>query len=210
MDLLDSSRRLVGTYSGGMIRRLEIATALLIEPEVLFLDEPTVGLDPAARKNVWDKLKTLNKELGVTIVFNSHYMDEVEMYADRLVMLNRGKVVAQGTVDELRKSVGGEVVELTVDDADRAVRVINEMNGLGINDVNTESDRNIVRIIVDNAEEALPIIITSLKDTGVRIIKVSMSRPTLDDAFLKYAGGKIMEEGGLHEARIVRTMIKRG
>ncbi|KUO86024.1 MAG: ABC transporter [Caldivirga sp. CIS_19] len=210
MDLLDSSRRLVGTYSGGMIRRLEIATALLIEPEVLFLDEPTVGLDPAARKNVWDKLKTLKKELGVTIVFNSHYMDEVEMYADRLVMLNRGKVVAQGTVDELRKSVGGEVVELTVDDADRAVHVINEMNGLRINDVNTESDRNIVRIIVDNAEEALPIIITSLKDTGVRIIKVSMSRPTLDDAFLKYAGGKIMEEGGLHEARIVRTMIKRG
>lgn len=159
---------------------------------------------------MWDKLKTLNKELGVTIVFNSHYMDEVEMYADRLVMLNRGKVVAQGTVDELRKSVGGEVVELTVDDADRAVRVINEMNGLGINDVNTESDRNIVRIIVDNAEEALPIIITSLKDAGVRIIKVSMSRPTLDDAFLKYAGGKIMEESGLRETRIVRTMIKRG
>ena len=146
----------------------------------------------------------------MTIVFNSHYMDEVEMYADRLVMLNRGRVVAQGTVDELRRSVGGGVVELVVDDVGRAVRVINGVGGLGIRDVNIDGGRSIVRIIVDNAEEALPMIITALKDAGVKVTKASMSKPTLDDVFLKYTGGKIVEGGGLREARMVRTMIKRG
>jgi ABC-2 type transport system ATP-binding protein len=210
MDLSDASKRLVRTYSGGMIRRLEIATALLIEPEILFLDEPTIGLDPAARKMVWDKLTALNKELGLTIFFNSHYMDEVEMYADRLVILNKGKVVVEGAADELKRSVGGEVVELTVDDMSKTVHRVNEMNSLGIRDVNIDNDRGIVRVIVDNAEEALPVIITTLRDAGVRIIKASISRPTLDDVFLKYVGGKISEEGRLQEVRTLRSVIKKG
>ena len=209
MDLVDASRRLVNTYSGGMVRRLEIATALLTEPEVLFLDEPTVGLDPAAREIVWDRLTMLNKERGITIVFNSHYMDEVELYAGRVAMLNKGKVVIQGTVDELKRTVGGEVIELTVNSVEDAVGLTHGLDA-GVKEVNTDGGRGVIRVIVDNADVALPILIKALQSHGIDVRRVSMFKPTLDDVFLRYVGGRITEEGRLSELRAIRAAVKRG
>lgn len=209
MDLTDAANRLVSTYSGGMIRRLEIAAALIIEPEVLFLDEPTVGLDPAARRLVWEKLIGLNKERGITIFFNSHYMDEVEAYARRAALLNRGKVIALGTIDELKGSVSNDVVEFIVNNAELTVKVLKEV-GDGVMDVNVV-DEGTVRVIVRDADESLPILINTIFNHGISIRRVSVHKPTLDDVFLKYVGKRISEvEGKVSELRAVRRAVMRG
>ena len=114
MNLTDSADRLVGTYSGGMIRRLEIAQATLHQPQVLFLDEPTVGLDPLAREVVWEHLEQLRAEMGTTIFLTTHYMDEAEKLCTRVAIMHLGKVAAMGTPAELKASIGGE--EVTLDD----------------------------------------------------------------------------------------------
>ncbi|ADN50999.1 daunorubicin resistance protein DrrA family ABC transporter ATP-binding protein [Vulcanisaeta distributa] len=209
MDLMDAANRLVGTYSGGMIRRLEIATALIIEPEVLFLDEPTVGLDPAARRLVWEKLIALNKERDITIFFNSHYMDEVEIYARRAALLNRGKVIALGTIDELKSSISNDVIELVVNDAKLAVKILKGVSN-GVIDVNI-IDEDIVRVMVRNADESLPILISTIFNHGISIRRVSVHKPSLDDVFLKYVGKRISEiEGSMSELRTVRKAVMRG
>lgn len=112
--LSEAANRLVKTYSGGMIRRLEIACALLIRPKILFLDEPTIGLDPSARNAVWEKLAMFKKEYGATIFFNTHYMDEAELYSDKIAIINRGKIVKTGTSEELKHSIGGEMLQLSL------------------------------------------------------------------------------------------------
>ncbi|WP_243665578.1 ATP-binding cassette domain-containing protein [Vulcanisaeta sp. JCM 16159] len=209
MDLMDAANRLVSTYSGGMIRRLEIAAALIIEPEVLFLDEPTVGLDPAARRLVWEKLITFNKERGITIFFNSHYMDEVELYARRAALLNRGKVIAQGTIDELRGSVSNDVIEFLVSNAELTVKVLKEVSN-GIADVSFV-DESIVRVMVRDADESLPTLINVISNHGISIRRVSVYKPSLDDVFLKYVGRRIGEvESKVSELRAVRRAVMRG
>lgn len=209
MDLTDAANRLVSTYSGGMIRRLEIAAALIIEPEVLFLDEPTVGLDPAARRLVWEKLIALNREGGITIFFNSHYMDEMEMYAGRAALLNRGRVIALGTIDELKSSVSNDVVEFAVNDAKLTMKVLKEVSN-GVIDVNI-IDEDIVRVMVRNADESLPILISTIFNHGISIRRVSVHKPSLDDVFLKYVGKRISEiEGSMSELRTVRKAVMRG
>ncbi|MGC8961110.1 MAG: ATP-binding cassette domain-containing protein, partial [Candidatus Bathyarchaeia archaeon] len=110
MGLSQVKDNLVETYSGGMIRRLEIACAMLIKPKIMFLDEPTIGLDPAARKAVWERLSIFKKEYGVTIFFNTHYMDEADLYADDIAIMNQGKIMVQGTGGELKHSLGGEII----------------------------------------------------------------------------------------------------
>ncbi|MEM3072029.1 MAG: ATP-binding cassette domain-containing protein, partial [Candidatus Bathyarchaeia archaeon] len=114
MGLTELRNKLVNTYSGGMIRRLEIASALMMKPKILFLDEPTIGLDPSARKVIWEKLTSFKKEYGVTVFFNTHYMDEAEHYSDEVAIINRGAIVKRGSVKELEQSVGGEVVRIAL------------------------------------------------------------------------------------------------
>jgi ABC-2 type transport system ATP-binding protein len=115
MGLTHVKNDLVKTYSGGMIRRLEIACAMLIKPKIMFLDEPTIGLDPAARKVVWERLNVFKKEYGVTIFFNTHYMDEADLYADEIAIINQGKIVTRGKSEELKHSLGGEIIEFTLE-----------------------------------------------------------------------------------------------
>lgn len=108
--LAEVANSLVKTYSGGMVRRLEIACAMLIKPKIMFLDEPTIGLDPSAKKVVWEKLTSFKKEYGVTVFFNTHYMDEADLYSDKIAIINRGRIVTLGTAEELKRSLGGEVI----------------------------------------------------------------------------------------------------
>ncbi len=209
MGLGDVAHNLVKTYSGGMIRRLEVACAMLIRPRIMFLDEPTIGLDPSARKLVWERLSSFRREYGTTIFFNTHYMDEADLYSDEMAIINAGRIVALGSGDELKRSVGREVILLGLgEDAvmERVLDKIRELESVGYVIANGSE----LSVIVDEAETALPRLMEALRREGISIKKISMSKPTLDDAFLKYAGIRFESKGRISEVRQMRRMIRRG
>ncbi|MGB9853497.1 MAG: ATP-binding cassette domain-containing protein [Candidatus Bathyarchaeales archaeon] len=209
MGLTPVKDELVNTYSGGMIRRLEIACAMLIKPKIMFLDEPTIGLDPVARKVVWERLSVLKKEYGVTIFFNTHYMDEADLYADDIAIINLGKIVARGTSEELKHSLGGEVISLNLGNAAPKPELRKEIKRLGfVKDVFIENSN--VNVLVENAEIALPHVMELIKNEGVTVDKVSITKPTLDDVFLKYAGTRLEEKGRISDVTHMRYMIRKG
>ncbi|MCR4391721.1 MAG: ATP-binding cassette domain-containing protein [Candidatus Acetothermia bacterium] len=209
MGILEAARSPVKTYSGGMIRRLEIASALLIRPRILFLDEPTIGLDPSARKAVWKELGLFKREYGVTIFFNTHYMDEADLYADEIAIIDRGKIVKAGTPEELKRSVGGEVITLSLGSNDFRPECVERLRALElVEDVIAEDFE--VRVVVKDYEAALPRIMEALREERLSVARVSMTKPTLDDVFLKYAGTRFEAGGRISEVREVRRMIRRG
>ncbi|MEM2902203.1 MAG: ATP-binding cassette domain-containing protein [Candidatus Bathyarchaeia archaeon] len=208
MGLTELRNKLVNTYSGGMIRRLEIASALMMKPKILFLDEPTIGLDPSARKVIWEKLTSFKKEYGVTVFFNTHYMDEAEHYSDEVAIINRGAIVKRGSVKELEQSVGGEVVRIALN--------THEVEGLLKRIKETNSVRKVIfndselTVIVNDAETALPSIMEAARREKVTVKRVSITKPSLDDVFLKYAGTRLESGGEVTEVKRVRGAIKRG
>jgi ABC-2 type transport system ATP-binding protein len=209
MGLTHVKNDLVRTYSGGMIRRLEIACAMLIKPKIMFLDEPTIGLDPAARKAVWERLNIFKKEYGVTIFFNTHYMDEADLYADDIAIINQGKIVTRGTSEELKHSLGGEVVSFTLENVVLKPEFLQEVRRLSfVKDVFVENAN--LNVLVDDAEVALPSLMNNLKSKGVSVGKVSITKPTLDDVFLKYAGTRLEEKGRISDVKHMRYMIRKG
>jgi ABC-2 type transport system ATP-binding protein len=209
MGLSEVANHLVKTYSGGMIRRLEIACTMLTKPKILLLDEPTIGLDPSARKAVWEELTSIRKEYGSTIFFNTHYMDEADLYSDEIAIINEGKIVKFGTAEELKRSVGGEVILLSVkgnsvdEDILGKVRKLNSVNEVVTN--NSE-----LSVIAKDAETVLPDVMEVLRVKGISVTKASITKPTLDDVFLKYAGMRLESGGRISEVTQVRRMIKRG
>ncbi|MGZ4941972.1 MAG: ABC transporter ATP-binding protein [Halobacteriota archaeon] len=178
---------LVKTYSGGMVRRLEIACAMLITPRVLFLDEPTLGLDPSARIAVWEKLTSFKAEYGTTVFFSTHYMDEANAYADEVAIMNSGKIVTSGTTDELKHSLRGETLRFGLVDTNvdeyvlSRIRDLERVNSAALMD-------STLSVTVEDAETALPGVMKVLSSLGVDIARVATAKPTLDDVFLKYAG----------------------
>ncbi|MGQ9781852.1 MAG: ATP-binding cassette domain-containing protein [Nitrososphaeria archaeon] len=209
MGLREAKNSLVKTYSGGMIRRLEIACALLIRPKILFLDEPTIGLDPSARKVVWEKLTSFKKDYGATIFFNTHYMDEADLYSDEIAIINRGKLVKKGTAESLKHSIGGEVIIFGVEGNDVNEKVVSSVRALDlVKDVIAHESE--LSVVVDEAEMALPTVVNLLRGKGVPLKRISMTKPTLDDVFLKYAGTWLESGGRISDVRQVRRMIRRG
>jgi ABC-2 type transport system ATP-binding protein len=208
MGLMHVKNDLVRTYSGGIIRRLEIACAMLIKPKIMFLDEPTIGLDPAAKKVVWERLNIFKKEYGVTIFFNTHYMDEADLYADEIAIINQGKIVTQGTSGELKHSLGGEIITFTLEGASKPglpqeVKKLNFVKDVIANNSN-------LNVFVDDAEVALPYIMSALKSEGVSVEKISITKPSLDDVFLKYVGTRLEEKGRISDVTHMRYMIRKG
>jgi ABC-2 type transport system ATP-binding protein len=209
MGLSEAASLLVRTYSGGMIRRLEVACALLIKPQMLFLDEPTIGLDPAARKAVWEKILSFKKEIGTTVFFNTHYMDEADLYSDEIAIIDRGKIVTSGTAAELKDSIRRDVIHIGAGEGSLGEVVARKIQDLGfVNDVTVNSSE--LTVTVGDAETALPGILEVLRVEGVTVKKISATKPTLDDVFLKYAGLAFAPVAGLSAVRQVRRMIKRG
>ncbi len=187
MGLNEVANNLVKTYSGGMIRRLEIACAMMIRPKLLFLDEPTLGLDPSARKAVWENMTSFKKECGTTVFFNTHYMDEADLYSDKIAIINRGKMVKFGTASELKHSLRREVIRFSLRNHGVDEGVLKKIGSSGfVNDVFIHNSR--LDVVVEDAETALPDVIELLRTEGISATKISMSRPTLDDVFLEYAG----------------------
>ncbi len=184
--LADRASSLVMTYSGGMKRRLEIARGLLHHPSVLFLDEPTLGLDPQTRKSIWDHLRALRAREGVTLFMTTHYMDEAE-YCDRIAIIDQGRIVALGSPNELKARVGGDVITLTTADAPAAAAEIQQRFGL-----EPLRDDGALRIEVADGATFLPQLVREL---SMPLAAVTLRRPSLDDVFLKLTGHAIREEG---------------
>ena len=209
MGLDEVADNLVSTYSGGMVRRLEIASAMLIKPKIMFLDEPTIGLDPSAKKVVWERLTSFKKQHGVTVFFNTHYMDEADLYSDRIAIINRGKIVKQGTAEELKRSLGGEVILFNLQSADVAEESLRKLRSAEtVKDVIlTDSE---LSILVEDAETSLPCIMELLRSEGIKTEKISITKPTLDDVFLKYAGTRLETSGRISEVTQMRRMIRKG
>ncbi len=190
VELWEFKDRPVKFFSGGMQRRLEIARSLLHEPEVLFLDEPTIGLDPQTRAHIWDYIRAMKEEQDMTIFLTTHYMDEAEQLADRIAIIDHGKIIAEGTAEELKKLVGNDVVYLKLD-APEELRCI---KAEFIRGCKILADGR-VALEVENAAEALPRLFELANERGVRILEVTYHRPTLNDVFLHLTGREIRDEG---------------
>jgi len=186
LGLADAADRVVRGYSGGMKRRLDVGLGLVHGPQVLFLDEPTTGLDPEARAAMWDELAVLAREELLTILLTTHYLEEADALTHRLAIVSRGRVVVEGTAEELKGSLQGEavVVELAdgaVEDAAAVVRGLGE-----VREVST--DGRLVRSRVANGARAVPTILAALDGRGIAVESVTMHRPSLDDVYLHYTG----------------------
>jgi ABC-2 type transport system ATP-binding protein len=185
MELWDKRNNKVQTFSGGMKRRLELARGLLHHPGVLFLDEPTLGLDPQTRNRMWEYILELRRQEGTTIFLTTHYMDEADK-ADRIAVIDLGKLIAMDTPAKLKRMVGKDIVSLKTDDNDQAVAEIRTRY-----QVEARPDGDGLCFEVANGEEFLPVL---LREFSTRIASVSMRRPSLDDVFLKLTGREIREE----------------
>jgi ABC-2 type transport system ATP-binding protein len=185
VELSDRRKNKVRTFSGGMKRRLEIARGLLHNPRVLFLDEPTLGLDPQTRRHIWDHILTLRRQNNLTIFLTTHYMDEAEN-SDRITIIDRGRIIALDTPDKLKDALGGDVVTLKAEDSDAAALELKEKYGLS-----PVIQNGAITFSIPQGEKFLPKLMETFQS---RILSIGIRRPTLDDVFLKLTGRAIREE----------------
>ncbi len=192
LDLSGLDKRLVKTLSGGQRRRLEIALGLVHEPPLVFLDEPTTGLDPQSRSNLWDHIRGLRSDLGTTVFLTTHYLEEADALCDRVFIIDHGVIVAEGTPDELKRRVAGDVVTLQVNGAREVAGELLERQPL-VREI-TVSDDGALRLSVFDGAEALPTLLRVLDDAGVTMHSINLSRPTLDDVFLTMTGRSLRDD----------------
>ena len=197
-DLADAGDRVVKTYSGGMRRRLDLGSALIGRPRLLFLDEPTTGLDPRSRLGMWGVIRGLVRE-GVTLLLTTQYLEEADELADAIAVVDHGRIIARGTADELKAQVGGERIEVIVHDRTRiddARRILSEI-GVGAATLDEHTRR--VTVPAEGGAKRLASLIRDLDEAGIGIDDIGLRRPTLDDAFLSLTG-HVAEEKPEEEA----------
>ena len=190
VQLSEAASRLVRTYSGGMRRRLELAMGLIHRPCVLFMDEPTLGLDVQSRTAIWDYIRKLNREYDITIFLTTHYMEEADALCERLAIIDHGKIIVEGKPEELKEKLGGDIITLEVADIDKASKILS-----GLKFVSKITNLNgLLRVKCDHAETALPLMLKSLMENGVQIKSASMEKPSLGQVFLEYTGRRLRDE----------------
>ena len=195
---------LVATYSGGMRRRLEIARVLVHSPKILFLDEPTIGLDPQARHVVWDFLRKLRKEYTMTVFLTTHYMEEAEALCSRVAIIDSGKIIALGSLRELKSQIpGNDIVSLTAENLSECI-VDKIKNQKYVHRITLEN--NTIRICVDNGAQNLPMLIDEIKSSGGKIVSAAIHEQSLEDVFIYYTGKSIRAE----EVRKVSFLVGAG
>jgi ABC-2 type transport system ATP-binding protein len=200
--LADRANDLVKHYSGGMMRRLEIAQALVNRPKLLFLDEPSIGLDPYSRLQVIDHVRQLNRNFGTTILLTTHDMAEADELCDRLAIMSMGKIATSGAPKELKRSVGGDVLTVTAS-GDLPNSIPSELGTV------TSSGQGSMKILTVDGERAIPRVTDYLEGLGAVVESVSLSRPTLEDVFMKYAEGSLQQDGTYKDARSARRSATR-
>jgi len=192
LGLADAARRVARTYSGGMQRRLDIAMGLVHRPQVLFLDEPTTGLDPEVRAAMWQEIGRLKTEEGLTILLTTHYMEEADQLASRVAIVDRGRVVAEGSPAQLKTSLHGEAVHVELDGARVNGNVQAALQGVpGLREVMVEGRALHAR--VDDGARAVPAVLAALDSHSIPVATVTVARPSLDDVYLRYAGRSFAE-----------------
>jgi ABC-2 type transport system ATP-binding protein len=208
VELSSRSDELVRNYSSGMRRRLEIARSLVHTPKVLFLDEPTIGLDPQSRDHIWSYIRQLLKTKDITIILTTHYMEEADKLCDRLAIIDHGNIVALDTPKNLKEKLGGEIITLQTQNNQWYMKSINEA-GIAKSAVIVNDE---IKVTVDNAHTILPRIIDIASKSGIYIESISVQEPQMDDVFLHYTGKELREGGGREElsgmGAIMRRQIK--
>ncbi len=196
----EAGGRVVKGYSGGMRRRLDIAMSLIAEPSVLFLDEPTTGLDPRSRLEMWDVIDGLVAD-GTTLLLTTQYLDEAERLADDIVVIDRGAVIARGTATELKSQSGGDRVEVTIGpggDLGRVPGLLAPFAQTGVS-ASVDAEARVVTVPVETTEHIVPAVVRCLDDAGVEVLDVVVRRPTLDDVFLQLTGHRAEDDEPLAE-----------
>ncbi|MET9363591.1 ATP-binding cassette domain-containing protein [Streptomyces sp. NPDC006632] len=208
-DLAHAAKRIVKGYSGGMQRRLDVALGLVHRPEVLFLDEPTTGLDPEARTAMWEEISRLAGDEGLTIVLTTHYLEEADRLAERIAIVDRGRVVVEGTPDELKGELRGDAVhvelrEPVVDSGATPSPLRAALTGLpGIHEVLLDGRRVSAR--ADDGAAAVPVLLAALERAGALVAAATVARPSLDDVYLRYVGRRYSEAEAAAEAPALAT-----
>ncbi len=194
--LEEAADRRVKTYSGGMKRRLDLGLSLVHKPDVLFLDEPTTGLDPGSRRVLWDEIKRL-RDGGVTIILTTQYLEEADELADRISIIDNGLVAAEGTPDELKALIGGDVITFTFN-SDNEVKKAQQLIE------NSETEKNQLRVTVENGAEKIPDLLKHLSNNKLEVVSVTANKPSLDDVFLQVTGYRL--EGAAEEEKLEEEM----
>lgn len=191
VELTDKANVLIEDYSGGMKRRLEIARGLIHRPKVLFLDEPTLGLDVQTRRRIWDYIKKLNKESEITIILTTHYMEEADYLCDRLAIIDHGKIVALDTPAKLKEALGGDVVSLELNG--NTVHLLNLLRNFKWINKMKEHD-GILSLTMERGDRRIPQLVETAKRMRINISSVNLRKPSLDDVFLHFTGRTIREQ----------------
>jgi ABC-2 type transport system ATP-binding protein len=181
--------RRAGTYSGGMRRRLDLAMALVHQPRILFLDEPTTGLDPVSRRDVWREVRRLNRELGITIFLTTQYLEEADELADTVAIIVAGKIAAEGSPAKLKAAMGEESINLVFDSPELAEKALAILEPVG---KRSQQDRNTARLYMNKAAESIPAVVSQLQQAGLAPISLTLTQPTLDDVFLQVTGQRLV------------------
>jgi len=205
VELKERKNDLVGTFSGGMKRRLELARGLLHEPKVLFLDEPTLGLDPQTRNHIWEYIKKLNKEKEITIMLTTHYMEEADKLCNRVGIMDKGKIVALDTPKNLKNEIGEDVVVIESPESEKILNILKTIPY--VRDVQAKNDS--ITINLQNAEEHIPEIFNLLYVYKFSVNSFSVHNPTLEDVFLHYTGKYIRDNTSSFEGRFSYYLRKK-
>ena len=193
VDLKDKADTQMQDYSGGMKRRLEIARGLMHRPHVLFLDEPTIGLDAQTRRYIWDYIRRMNKEMDVTIILTTHYMEEADFLCDRVAIMDRGRIVALDRPENLKDTIGSDTITLVIDGGrDALIQSLESFSWIK----SICSDNGSLELHVDHAQSRIAEVVLEAARNNAIINSVGLHKPTLEDVFIKYTGKKIKENGG--------------
>ncbi len=197
------ANELVKHYSGGMMRRLEVAQALVNRPKILFLDEPAIGLDPGSRREIWESIRQLRKDFGTTIFITTHDMSEADYLCDRIAIMDSGKIVVTGSPSQLKESLGGDVVTFQLAQPGPSLTLPVELGQV------VHQDDSTIKVLTHDGHRTAPLMVLALRDQGVEIQSMSIDIPSLDDVFLKYTRKRLDEHGNISEARATRRSIAR-
>ncbi|MEM2104359.1 MAG: ATP-binding cassette domain-containing protein [Candidatus Bathyarchaeia archaeon] len=206
VELKEFKDKRVETYSGGMRRRLELACGLINRPRVLFLDEPTLGLDVQTRAATWDYIRRLKKEYGMTLFMTTHYLEEADALCNRIAIIDHGKIIVTGTPSELKDSLGGDIITISIKENVDAANIIRSVEH--VKEVRKENET--YRIKVESGEIIAPLIIEALRKKGYTVTRLSLTEPTLNEVYLEYTGRGIRDTEESRESHITqRIMLRR-